>query len=257
MVGKPCVIMERKPLVTFHAFSYPVHQLIASVLVTIGIISSTFADLEIKSSQPCCGTPQSSHSSSPGDVNHDPNTMLIGVLILSVALFLTALLGQLQEVMYKKSPNGDGWKEGVFYQHLFSLPYFVFLASDIKTYIVEFNSSPPFELLGLLSIPYVWAGLGVNVISQYLCICGVFLSTGVLGSFETTMLLTLRKFSSLMISVIYFRHPFTTLHTLGTLFVFTGTLVYSKDTISQRLQRKSTNTDTRKDLAHSQHQKQE
>ena len=41
-----------------------------------------------------------------------------------------------------------------------------------------------------------------------------------------TLVITLKKFLSLLISIYYFSNPFTTNHWIGTLFVFVGTFVF-------------------------------
>ncbi len=42
-----------------------------------------------------------------------------------------------------------------------------------------------------------------------------------------TLVLTLRKFTSLMISILYFQNPFTPVHWLGTALVFVGTIMFT------------------------------
>jgi len=45
--------------------------------------------------------------------------------------------------------------------------------------------------------------------------------------FKVTLVLTLRKFTSLMISILYFQNPFTPVHWLGTALVFVGTIMFT------------------------------
>jgi UDP-xylose/UDP-N-acetylglucosamine transporter B4 len=45
-------------------------------------------------------------------------------------------------------------------------------------------------------------------------------------SLSVTLLVTLRKFLSLLVSIVYFGNIFTAQHWLGTALVFGGTLVY-------------------------------
>ena len=66
-----------------------------------------------------------------------------------------------------------------------------------------------------------------NIITQYLCISAVFVLTTECASLTVTLVVTLRKFLSLLFSIWYFNNPFTTLHWLGTVLVFGGTLVFS------------------------------
>merc|ERR1712055_432904 len=65
------------------------------------------------------------------------------------------------------------------------------------------------------------------IFTQYLCISAVFVLTTECASLTVTLVVTLRKFLSLLFSIWYFSNPFTTLHWLGTALVFGGTLVFS------------------------------
>lgn len=64
--------------------------------------------------------------------------------------------------------------------------------------------------------------------SRYVCIQGVFILTTECASLTVTLVVTLRKFVSLIFSILYFQNPFTLWHWLGTLFVFVGTLMYTE-----------------------------
>lgn len=65
-------------------------------------------------------------------------------------------------------------------------------------------------------------------LSRYVCIRGVFILTTECTSLTVTLVVTLRKFVSLIFSILYFHNPFTAWHWLGTAFVFMGTLMYTE-----------------------------
>ncbi|OPJ75591.1 hypothetical protein AV530_007106 [Patagioenas fasciata monilis] len=67
-----------------------------------------------------------------------------------------------------------------------------------------------------------------NKLNLYVCIRGVFILTTECTSLTVTLVVTLRKFVSLIFSILYFRNPFTGWHWLGTAFVFVGTLMYTE-----------------------------
>ena len=77
------------------------------------------------------------------------------------------------------------------------------------------------------SVPILWQYMVGNLVTQYICISSVFYLTSVCTSLTVTLLMTLRKFLSLLISVFYFKNDFTTMHWIGAAFVFVGTLVYA------------------------------
>ena len=61
-----------------------------------------------------------------------------------------------------------------------------------------------------------------------MCINSVFYLTTECASLTVTLIVTLRKFTSLLFSIVYFQNPFTTLHWIGTILVFTGTLIFTE-----------------------------
>ena len=77
------------------------------------------------------------------------------------------------------------------------------------------------------SIPSMLLYLLGNVITQYICISAVFVLTTECASLTVTLVVTLRKFLSLLFSILYFKNPFTVYHWLGTALVFGGTLLFS------------------------------
>ena len=66
-----------------------------------------------------------------------------------------------------------------------------------------------------------------NVTTQYVCISSVFVLTTECASLTVTLVITIRKFLSLIFSIIYFKNPFTIYHWIGTALVFGGTLLFS------------------------------
>lgn len=79
----------------------------------------------------------------------------------------------------------------------------------------------------LISVPAVWIYLMGTTITQYVCISSVFVLSTECSSLTVTLVLTLRKFTSLIISIIYFQNAFTWAHWVGTILVFVGTLMFS------------------------------
>ena len=56
----------------------------------------------------------------------------------------------------------------------------------------------------------------------------MFILTTECASLTVTLVVTLRKFLSLIFSILYFQNPFTTWHWVGTAVVFLGTLLYTE-----------------------------
>ncbi|NXP73919.1 S35B4 protein, partial [Ramphastos sulfuratus] len=152
---------------------------------------------------------------------------LLGIAALTFALLMSARMGIFQETLYKQF--GKHSKEALFYNHALPLPGFLLLAPNIYHHAVLFSQSESFQVPVIgLTMPIMWFYLLMNVITQYVCIRGVFILTTECTSLTVTLVVTLRKFVSLIFSILYFRNPFTAWHWLGTSFVFVGTLMYTE-----------------------------
>ncbi len=62
---------------------------------------------------------------------------------------------------------------------------------------------------------------------RWLCILFVYRIGSQMDSLSVTLVVTLRKFLSLLVSIYFFRNTFTTTHWLGAVLVFGGTLLFS------------------------------
>ncbi|XP_066489611.1 nucleotide sugar transporter SLC35B4 [Tiliqua scincoides] len=197
---------------------YSVSKYTSIALVSLGIFTCTFMSAK-----------QVSLSSSSEDENGVSAFLwwLLGIAALTFALLMSARMGIFQETLYQKF--GKHSKEALFYNHALPIPGFLLLASDIFRHMILFSKSEAFQMPVIgLSLPIMWFYLLMNVITQYVCIRGVFILTTECTSLTVTLVVTLRKFVSLIISILYFRNPFTTWHWIGTFLVFLGTLMYTE-----------------------------
>lgn len=79
-----------------------------------------------------------------------------------------------------------------------------------------------------LSVPSQLLFLALNVVTHFLCIRSVYVLTSEFSSLTVTLVVTLRKFVSLVLSIIYFKNSFTTFHWIGTIFIFIGTVIFTE-----------------------------
>ncbi|XP_065081929.1 UDP-xylose and UDP-N-acetylglucosamine transporter [Ochlerotatus camptorhynchus] len=161
----------------------------------------------------------------------DPVTVFfwwaVGISLLTLALFVSARMGIYQEVLYKR--YGKHPKEALFYTHLLPLPFFLLLTTNIWDHIKIANASALYDVPILnIGIPIMWVYLLGNVLTQYICISSVYVLTTECTSLTVTLVVTLRKFVSLLFSIVYFSNPFTIHHWIGTLLVFTGTIIFTE-----------------------------
>ncbi|OUM70369.1 hypothetical protein PIROE2DRAFT_37432, partial [Piromyces sp. E2] len=146
------------------------------------------------------------------------NKWIIGILLLIISAVLGAFIGIYQEYIFKKYPNS--WKECLFYKHLLSLPLFLFLAPQIKKQYELLNNTPKHQLgnyipillptfLSNLPVRGVWIFLIMNIFTQYICISGVQKLSSMCTSVTLNLVLNVRKFISLLISVFFFKNSFS------------------------------------------------
>lgn len=151
----------------------------------------------------------------------------VGITLLTFALFLSARMGLYQEVLYKR--YGKYPDEALFYTHLLPLPFFLMLYNNIWDHTVIATESVTYAVPFIgVDMPLQWFYLIANVLTQYLCISSVYVLTTECSSLTVTLVVTLRKFVSLLFSIVYFSNPFTVYHWIGTLLVFIGTIIFTE-----------------------------
>ncbi|KAG0011699.1 golgi uridine diphosphate-N- acetylglucosamine transporter [Podila clonocystis] len=223
---------------------YSASQIFAVTIVTIGVIYATTSAKTNDSSK----TPPSNSAGGGGGVSTGDYAM--GVLMLTIALIISSLLGLLQEATYQK--YGSEWREGLFYSHFLALPMFLVFHEDIMTQLRIFNRSTPIPLLQLvrqvapylptklayylssITIPRLWIFLAVNTLTQFMCISGVHRLTALSSALTLNFVLNLRKFTSLLISVLYFNNSFGFEMAVGSNLVLLGTIMYSVSSSSPK-----------------------
>ncbi|XP_059061474.1 UDP-xylose and UDP-N-acetylglucosamine transporter [Achroia grisella] len=149
----------------------------------------------------------------------------LGIAILTFALFVSARMGIFQESLYSK--YGKHPWEALYYTHLMPLVFWLPTSSNLITHIKLATETPNVEFLGLI-LPRQVLWLILYVSTQGLCISAVYVLTTESASLTVTLTVTLRKFVSLLFSIVYFRNPFTFGHWIGTLLVFIGTLIFTE-----------------------------
>ncbi|KAL7051617.1 hypothetical protein ACKWTF_004529 [Chironomus riparius] len=199
--------------------SYDFWKYVSVVLITLGIFVSTIASgSDVKKSQV---------QNAENDKNDSFFWWLFGVLLLSLALFISARMGIYQEVMYKK--RGKHPNEALFYTHVLALPAFFLMGKNIWNHMIVAANSDAFVIAPLnISIRIQILYLVINFISHYFCVKCVYILTTECSSLTVTMVVTLRKFASLIFSIIYFQHPFTAIHWIGTVLIIIGTIMFTE-----------------------------
>ena len=154
---------------------YSMTKYIAVLCITIGICLATWAT---NSCQPSTGSSLASLNVTAGKEGLiAPKQQvavwerLVGIGMLTYALFGSALLGINQEKMYAKF--GKHPHEALFFIHALSLPVFIFMWTDIYKHAKLFQASPALNMpifSRIVRVPCMWVWLLGNIVTQLICI---------------------------------------------------------------------------------------
>ncbi|KAL3114945.1 hypothetical protein niasHT_011381 [Heterodera trifolii] len=198
---------------------YPLKKYLSVLAITLGIILCTLATSNLEKKI------ESVLSLEEAEKHY--REWAVGVLMLSAALLISSYLAICQERMYSK--YGRHPREAMFYTHAVSLPFFALMGGDILRSVRRFSSAPSALFLGFsLPISALWLRLLASCVLQWLCIMFVYRLNATIDSLSVTLVVTLRKFLSLLISIYWFQNPFSFTHWVGASLVFGGTLVFSE-----------------------------
>ncbi|KAH7326770.1 UAA transporter [Stachybotrys elegans] len=194
-------------------------QVVSVVLLTFGIIMAAWSDAQSK-----------------GQASSDPQrpAFSTGLVILFVAQLLSAFMGLYTDIIYEK--YGPQWKENLFYTHVLSLPFFIPFAPAMLQNLRHLAESAPLDLPGPLRnisgidrLPRQLVYLVANVLTQYACIRGVNLLAATTSSLTVTIVLSIRKLASLLLSIWLFGNTLASGTLIGAVIVFGAGGLYSLD----------------------------
>jgi len=210
------IVLQRKHSATKH---------ISVLLISIGISIYTFASSTME--------PMEKVNTQDTFIN-----WMFGIAMLSTSLVLSARMGVYQEEIHNRF--GRHPREALFYTHCLPLPGFFLISSDLEKHLRIILNSKPINLPGLtIQAPCMVIYLTCGVLSQFLCASSVFWMTSEFSALTVTLVLTLRKFLSIVISIVYFGNVFSNTHLIGAIMVFIGTLLFfDKSSYSVNLKRK-------------------
>ena len=185
------------------------------VMITVGIAMATLSSAKMV---------HSNRAGSDQEAETEFSVWLLGILMLVFALVSSALLGLTQEKFVSRF--GKHPQEAMYMSHILPLPGFVIFIPELLANFSNFSNSTPINMY-LLSFPKMWLLILLNVSSSFLCLKSIFSLTTEAPSLTVMLVVSLRKFISLLFSVLYFQNPFTLYHWVATVLVFSGTFLFS------------------------------
>ena len=215
---------------------YSPGQVGSVICLTVGIACCTLATASSRSR--CCeadstalrnnATINATVETEDASESHDLHRWLQGVGLLLFSLFINSFMGPVQDKMYSKYGRDNGG-ETLFFTHLLALPLFLISYPAMAASATRLLADPEVFTVPLLgmeiqaSVVY----LAVNLITQFVCIKGVYILVARTSSLATTVILSCRKFASIVFNVYIFKTVFTPWHYVGTLMVIAGSLLYA------------------------------
>ncbi|KAH7335515.1 UAA transporter [Rhizoctonia solani] len=192
----------------FASKRYNKTQLLAAVIVTLGVITTT-----------------TSKAPSAASYQADAKEYVWGITCLALSLLGSGVLGLYQERTFAQ--YGPHWREGVFYNHAMSIPIISFMWSEIAEgwRSLATSSSSHTTFYGLNGLHAV---LAFNIVTQAVCVTGVNNLTSQVSSVTTNLVLTARKAASLCLSIWWFGSGVSTRLAIGATCVFAGTVLYAQ-----------------------------
>ncbi|KAK1253922.1 hypothetical protein MKX07_001999 [Trichoderma sp. CBMAI-0711] len=191
-------------------------QIFAVFLLSIGVSLAAWSDSKNKKSS---------------DDSENP-VFNPGLLIIFVAQVLSAIMGLYTESTYRI--YGPQWKENLFYSHILSLPLFLPFAPSMWRNLRVLSKSTPLELyipfaapVQPVRVPSQLAYLAANVLTQYACIRGVNLLAANASALTVTIILSIRKLVSLLLSIWLFGNTLTASTLVSAAVVFGAAGLYS------------------------------
>lgn len=211
--------------------SYTARQILCVAAVTVGVIFATIGDLSVL----CRGIDQSQCSLSnmianlAGEGEGDSGLWIVGIIILILVLILQGLLGHLQRKFHDetgKDAQDQVSNEFLIISHFVGLIPSLFTWNSITTQWNLMFESPPVDPV-YFPVPFIVCMLVSNNITHSMCIKGVFMLAGRHSPLTVNIVLSVRKFLTVCVSIWWFNNPWTLSHTIAMILVFGGAFFYS------------------------------
>lgn len=208
--------------------SYSMKQLACVCIITGGIFLGSIGDASALTGG--CSGLDCGPAKTPSQSSHDLTIWFCGIGILVVCQLIQATLGHAQAIFYKRfqtvAPRNELADEYLFTAHVCSLVMVLALWKDIAHSAELAMATPP--LFAMVPVPRRLVWLLLNNASQLMCIKGVFRMSAYYAPLTVNITLSVRKFLSVLFSIVWFGNAWTSLHSASTVAIFGGVFAYSQ-----------------------------
>jgi len=219
----------------FFGCRYNWMQLLCVCSVSVGIFMASTGEAKAIStpSASCAGCtdnpPVQSQTDSGVDAVDSLNVWAMGIAMLAFVQLLQGILGHIQSGFYKKfahlAPKGELCDEYLFTSQIVALLPLMLLRENLGTAI---SSAVQSENAFMIPIPSRVLWLVLNCFANAVCLKGVFRTSSIVSPLTLTIILSVRKFLSIIVSVVWFENPWTVLHSVSVVLIFGGAFAYSQ-----------------------------
>lgn len=197
---------------TFWNKRYSFEKIIGSTLIAIGTIIFTIF----------LNSLQTKDTVSNNGIENNVSNTLLGIFLLILATVINSITSLYKETIYQDEEKGLNWKEVIYYNYLYGLVFYIPFLSTIYR---EFQDLQMISIISNKNI--VETIFLMNWITQLLCIIGVNILVFRISALSLTIVLLVRRFLSLILSVYIFGNSISGICWIGVLLVFFGAFIYS------------------------------
>lgn len=213
----------------FFSETYTARQIVCVLVITFGIILASIGDAQAFIAGFTCTDCKVGATSVLAAKNSELAKWTVGVALLLCVQVCQATLGHTQAVLYRRfatrATRNELADEYMFSSHVVSLLMILVLWNDISSSAVLAVASPP--LSERFPVPRSLFFMAMNNLMQICCIKGVFRLSANFSPLTVNVVLSVRKFFSVVLSALWFGNPWTALHSIAACLIFGGVFVYA------------------------------
>ncbi|KAG0681209.1 golgi uridine diphosphate-N- acetylglucosamine transporter [Pichia californica] len=155
---------------------------------------------------------------------------LTGISLLLLATIINSMTSLYKEQIYQGKKNDTKkieWREVLYYNYFYGIIMYIPLLGKVNNELQRLKT-----LDGIIIFTFL-----MNWITQLTCILGVNILTFKISALSLTIVLLVRRFLSLIISIYIFNNSIHFNGFLGIIAVFTGAIVYSFGSLTNKFEK--------------------
>jgi UDP-xylose/UDP-N-acetylglucosamine transporter B4 len=221
----------------FFCYRYSRKQILCVCAVSIGVFLASMGEAKSirapsASCSDCSDKVPSQARTDDADVSDDSLWIwMLGMTLLALVQLLQGVLGFVQSGFYQKyahlADKSQLSDEYLFTSQIVALVPLILMFEDLGL-ASSISAAVRSEATPFAPIPSRVAWLIFHGAADVVCLKGVFRTSSIVSPLTLGIILTVRKFLSTIVSVLWFESPWTVLHSIAAVLIFSGSLAYSE-----------------------------